>query len=169
MTTAIAPVLSAAARRAGKFLTFRLGDEEYGIEIQKVQESLGSMAITTVPGTPRHSGGIVNLRGKVIPIIHLRRKFGMDDVETTAETCIIVVQVQSVPMGLIVDRVSEVVNIAAAEVEDVPVFGADVDTTFLLGVAKHGGRVHLLLDIDRVLSTAEVVDVSAIQLEQPAA
>ncbi|MCX5767231.1 MAG: chemotaxis protein CheW [Gemmatimonadetes bacterium] len=152
----------AAARCAGKFLTFKLDAEEYGIEILKVQEIIGSMAITTVPGTPAFICGIANLRGKVIPIINLRRKFGMEDIDATTESCIIVVQVRGVSTGLVVDRVSEVVNIAGTDVEEVPEFGADVDTTFLIGVAKHAGRVNLLLDIDRVLSSADVADVAAI-------
>ncbi len=148
---AIVPTQGAAQRRAGKFLTFTLGEEEYGVEILKVHEIIGTLPITRVPGTPAYICGIVNLRGKVIPIVHLRRKFSMAD-STSDESCIIVVQVHDVPIGIVVDQVSEVVNIAGSDVEDVPEFGGDVNTEFLLGVAKSDGRVRLLLDIERVLS-----------------
>jgi purine-binding chemotaxis protein CheW len=140
----------AAVRRSGKFLTFALDAEEYGVEILKVNEIIGTLPITRVPGLPSHVGGVVNLRGKVIPIVYLRRKFGMAE-STSEESCIVVVQVEQRAIGIVVDKVSEVVNIATKDVEDVPEFGAGVDTEFLLGVAKIDGRVRLLLDIDKVL------------------
>jgi len=149
-----------ASRRSGKFLTFFLAGEEYGLEILKVHEIIGMLPITRVPRTPECIRGVINLRGKIIPIMDLRRKFGMERSEG-AESCIIVVQAQGVQIGLFVDRVSEVANVAAEDVEDAPAFGADVETDYLLGIAKAGGHVKLLLDIDRVLSTEEIVHVAA--------
>ena len=131
----------------GKFLTFFLADEEYGIEILKVHEIISLLPITRVPRTPEFIRGVVNLRGKVIPIMDLRRKFGME--AGGDANCIIVVQLRGVQTGVLVDRVSEVLSIAAADIEPPPAFGADVQTEYLLGLAKSQDRVRLLLDIDR--------------------
>jgi len=147
----------------GKFLTFFLAGEEYGLEIRKVHEIIGMMPITRVPRTPEHVRGVINLRGKVIPIMDLRRKFGMTPAADAQETCIIVVQVRGVQVGVTVDRVSEVANIADAEIEDPPSFGEDVHTEYLLGLGKSAGRVMLLLDIEHVLSRSEVVDLGALR------
>ena len=159
-----APAIDQAASRAGKYLTFHLGAEEYGVEILKVQEIIGTLPITRVPRTPHFVRGVINLRGKVIPIVDLRAKFGMDAAEGSA-TVIIVVQVQGVQLGVLVDRVSEVAGIGDAEIAEPPSFGADVDTEYLLGISKGAGKVTLLLDIDRVLSTAEVLDLHAAGLD----
>ena len=175
MTTTATPT----AARGGKFLTFFLADEEYGVEILKVQEIIGMQPITRVPRTPAFVRGVINLRGKVIPIMDLRERFGMPDVESTdaaaaAVRCIIVVQVagpqgQAVPMGIVVDRVSEVAAIAGGDVEDAPSFGAGVKTEYLLGLGKAKtadgqGRVKLLLDIDRVLATDELSAVAQLDV-----
>lgn len=149
------------ARRGGKYLTFFLAGEEYGIEILKVHEIIGMLPITRVPRTPAFILGVVNLRGRVIPTIDLRLKFGMEPGEATRETCIVVVQAVGTQIGVVVDRVSEVLDVPEEEIEDVPGFGADVDTSCILGVAKTGGRVRLLLDIDRVLSTQNVLALDA--------
>lgn len=149
--------LSLKQQLGGKFLTFFLDEEEYGIEILKVHEIIGMMNITVVPRTPSFIRGVINLRGKVIPIIDLRLKFGMEAIAQTEETCIIVVQAQSVELGIVVDRVSEVLDIASDDIDEPPSFGADVPTDYLLGIAKTEGRVKLLLNIDRVLTTNEVV------------
>ena len=146
---------------AGKFLTFFLGCEEYGVEILKVQEIIGTMAITPVPRTPHFVRGVINLRGKVIPIVDLRVKFGMSASEQTGETCIIVVHVRGIEIGIVVDKVSEVTTIASAEIEPAPDFGHDVDTTYILGLGKTQAGVKILLDIDRVLSNNEVINLSA--------
>jgi purine-binding chemotaxis protein CheW len=142
--------------REGKFLTFFLAEEEYGLEILKVQEIIGLMPITRVPRTPRYVKGVVNLRGKVIPVVDLRLKFGMEEVETTDLTCIIVVQTREVLFGVLVDRVSEVVDLATADVEETPDFGVDVDTGYIMGMGNAGDRVTILLDIDRVLADDEL-------------
>ncbi len=147
--------------RGGKFLSFFLAEEEYGIEILKVQEIIGIMGITRVPRTPEYIRGVINLRGKVIPVVDLRLKFGMESIEQTEETCIIVVRAQGIEIGIIVDRVSEVMNIVSKDIEDAPSFGADVNTDYLLGIGKSDGRVKLLLDIDKVLSTQDVVEIHA--------
>ncbi len=151
---------SQAACRAGKYLTFKLGAEEYGVEILKVQEIIKMMDITRVPRVQSFVRGVINLRGKVIPVIDLRLKFGMESRDTTDKTCVIVLQVQHrqgvITMGAIVDEVSEVLDIAGEQIEPSPDFGMEVDTAFILGIGKIGKMVVLLLDIDKVLSTAEL-------------
>ena len=149
-------------RPGGKFLTFFLGSEEYGLEILKVHEIIGMMPITRVPRTPMFIRGVINLRGKVIPVVDLRLKFAMESKDQTEETCIIVVQAQGVEMGIIVDKVSEVLDIAGNDIDDAPYFGADVKTDYLLGIGKAAERVKLLLDIDQVLSSQEVIDVRSV-------
>ena len=151
---------------AGKYLTFKLDAEEFGLEILKVQEIIKMMDITKVPRVPDFVRGVINLRGKVIPVIDLRLKFGMDAKETTDKTCVIVVQVKrdrgTIIMGIIVDEVSEVLDIAAQEIEEAPSFGSSVDTRFILGMAKSKGRVKMLLDIDKVLASDEVAALAHI-------
>ena len=147
-----------ATGKGGKYLTFFIDDEEYGVEILKVQEIIGALPITRVPRTPHFVKGVINLRGKVIPIVDLRAKFGMEPAATN-ESCMIVVQVQGVQLGVLVDRVSEVSAFTDAEIADPPSFGAEVETDYLRGIAKGAGKVTLLLDIDRVLSTSEVLDI----------
>ncbi len=140
----------------GKFLTFVLCNEEYGIEILKVREIIGLMDITTVPQTPDHMKGVINLRGKVIPVIDLRLKFSMQEEDHTQETCVIVVEVNGASIGIIVDSVSEVVDIKDGEVEDSPRFSQGVDTSFIIGLGKVKDKIIILLDIDTVLSSDEL-------------
>lgn len=147
--------------RAGKYLTFFLGGEEYGLEILKVREIIGIMDITAVPRTPSFVKGVINLRGKVIPVVDLRAKFNMETAARTEETCIIVVDVGDVEMGVMVDKVSEVLNIAAENIEDAPSFGVDVDTNFILGMGKSNGKVTILLDISRVLTGQDLASLAA--------
>jgi len=137
--------------RAGKYLTFVLANETYGLEILKVREIMGLMDITAVPRTPEFVKGVINLRGKVIPVVDLRLKFGLKEAEHTDETCIIVVNVSSMEMGIVVDKVSEVLDIAGDEIEETPSFGTEVDTDFILGMGKAEGKVTILLDIGKVL------------------
>ena len=154
--------------REGKYLTFLLAGEEYGIGILKVKEIIGLMTITPVPQTPEHIKGVINLRGKVIPVVDLRLKFGMEGVESTERTCIIVTEIATggnkIFMGLVVDSVSEVLNIKMAEIEDTPNFGSQLDTAYILGMAKIGQSVKILLDIDKVMSGDEIsrLDAAAI-------
>jgi len=141
---------------AGKYLTFALGNEEYGVEILKVREIIGLMPITAVPRVPDYVKGVVNLRGKVIPVIDLRLKFAMDEAQHTEQTCIIVVDVGEVEIGVIVDRVSEVVDIPADDIESGDSFGS-LHADFILGLGKTGGTVTILLDITRVLQGEDQV------------
>jgi purine-binding chemotaxis protein CheW len=138
-------------QRAGMYLTFCLDGEEYGLEILKVREIIGMMSITAVPRTPDFIKGVINLRGKVIPVIDLRLKFNLVEAEHTDETCIIVVDVGQTEVGLVVDRVSEVRDIAGSEIDDPPTFGTAVDSSFLLGMGKSENKVTMLLHIENVL------------------
>jgi purine-binding chemotaxis protein CheW len=146
--------------REGKYLTFSLSREEFGIEIRKIKEIIGMMTITSVPQTPGFVKGVINLRGKVIPVIDLRLRFGMEPAEYADRTCIIVVEMQNrtgVMVGLVVDSVSEVANIKGQDIEDTPLFGNNLNTDYILGMAKIQGSVKILLDIDRVLSTVDMI------------
>jgi len=148
---------SVGASCAGKYLTFRLGTEVYGIGILKVQEIIGLMAITYVPRAPKYMRGVINLRGKVIPVVDLRARFDLEPVDDTSRTCIIVVQVSQedrvVTVGLVVDEVSEVIDISAEQIEPRPSFGSQVETDFILGMGKLRDIVVMLLGIDQVLSS----------------
>lgn len=144
----------------GKYLTFLLDDEEYGVEILKVREIINLMDITSVPQTPEFVEGVINLRGKVIPVIDLRTKFGLQRAEYNDQTCIIVVDV-GMMMGIIVDTVREVHDIPSNDIEPPPHLGGSVDTSFILGMGKVKDEVKILLDIDKVLTSEELV-----QLEQ---
>mgnify|MGYP005839649293 CR=1 FL=1 len=145
----------AAGDLAGKYLTFSLGNEEYGVGILKVREIIGVMEITAVPHTPTYIRGVINLRGRVIPVMDLRLKFGMEPKDYDERTCVIVVEVQGrsgpVQVGMVVDSVSEVANISAAEIEPPPSLGASTDSENILGMAKLKGAVKILLDVDRVV------------------
>ena len=148
----------ALTREAGKYLTFKLADEEYGVEILKVREINGVMDITAVPQMPRYMKGVINLRGKVIPVVDLRLKFGLDELEHTEQTCIIVVDIGQ-EIGIIVDTVSEVLDIAADNIEPPPAMGASVDTSFILGMGKVADAVKILLNVEKVLSGDELSEI----------
>jgi purine-binding chemotaxis protein CheW len=141
--------------REGKYLTFALAQEEYGLEILKVREIIGYIDVTAVPQTPHYVKGVINLRGQVIPVLDLRAKFGMETTDVTEETCIIVVEIaqagRTFSTGIIVDRVQEVLDIRGKDIEEPPQFGGAVDTAFILGMGKVGDSVKILLDIDQVL------------------
>src|ERR1700751_3856442 len=143
LSTLLANESASAAQtyiRAGKYLTFQLANEEFGIRVLKVREIMGLQEITAVPQTPGHVKGVINLRGKVVPVVDLRLKFALPAAEYTQRTCIIVTQVQGefgpVLLGIVVDGVSEVLNLAGGEIEDIPDFGEDVSGQYLLGLAK---------------------------------
>jgi purine-binding chemotaxis protein CheW len=152
--------------RAGKYLVFHLGREEFGIKVLKVREIMGVLDITAVPQTPEYVKGVINLRGKVIPVVDLRLKFGLPEAEYTQRTCIIVVQVQSGPhsmlMGIVVDGVAEVLNLTPGDIEDTPDFGQGVATPYLLGMAKIKDSVKILLDIDQVMNSQELHGLDAL-------
>jgi len=146
--------------KAGKYLTFKLAEEDYGISLLKVREIIGMMPITSVPRTPEFVKGVINLRGKVIPVTDLRLRFGMPESAYTERTCIIVVEILAtagtVQMGIVVDAVTEVLPVREEEIEPAPEFGASVDTRYILGMANMEGAVKILLDIDRVLTADEI-------------
>lgn len=156
---------SVGARLAGKYLTFRLGDEEYGLEILKVQEIIQLQSITRIPRSPSCVRGVINLRGKVIPVVDLRAKFGLGAAEDTERTCIIVVQIHSgeslLVIGILIDEVREVLDIRAESIEEAPDFGSSVDTEFILGMGKVNGAVKILLDIDKVLTSDDLKSLRA--------
>lgn len=150
----------------GKYLTFRIGKEDYGIAIRHVHEIIGTMSVAHIPRAPEYVRGIINLRGKIIPIIDLRLRMAMEAKQDTEKSCVIVVDVQgpkgSVTMGFVADEVSEVLDIAASDIEDAPAFGAGLDTAFILGIAKMKSSVKILIDINRVLGGSEIVQLQEI-------
>jgi purine-binding chemotaxis protein CheW len=165
MSTLTAPAQSSPAsqkldQRAGKYLTFGLGNEEFAIQVLRVREIMGIQEITAVPQTPSYVKGVLNLRGKVIPVVDLRLKFGLPEIEYTQRTCIIVAQIESqngkFMIGIIVDGVSEVLTLQAADIEDTPDFGNGVETPYILGMAKIKNKVKILLDISMVFTAQEV-------------
>ena len=168
-----AVVTETRVSRGGKYLTFALGKEEYGLEILKVREIIGYMDVTAVPRTPDYVKGVINLRGQVISVIDLRAKFGMETAPRTEQTCIIVVDIRQdgrrLNTGIVVDRVSEVLNITAENIEAAPEFGSTIDTSFILGMGKIGQNVKILLDIDKVLSQQDVAAIAEIPESQDAA
>ena len=149
-----------ATAREGKYLTFTLAEEDYGIGILKIKEIIGMMPITSVPQTPEFVKGVINLRGKVIPVVDLRSRFGMPTIDYNERTCIIVVEITgtatTIQIGIVVDSVSEVLNIKGGDIEDTPTFGTRLNTDYILGMAKLEGGVKILLDIDKVLSAGEI-------------
>ena len=159
------PSRAAHSANGGKYLTFALGREEYGLEILKVREIFGIMDITAVPRMPSHVRGVINLRGQVIAVVDLRAKFGMEPTPKTEQTCIIVVEIvrdgRKLNTGIIVDKVSEVLSITADNIEEVPSFGDTVKTDFILGMGKIEQSVKILLDIDKVLSTEDTIKMES--------
>jgi purine-binding chemotaxis protein CheW len=164
MTTTLSDKTNTAAL-AGKYLTFRLGDETYGISVLKVREIIRQTNTTAMPQLPTYVKGVINLRGKIIPVVDLRLKFGLAGGGSSERACIVVVRVSRpdqvlFSMGITVDDVEEVTNITAGEIEQTPDFGVQLDTAYILGMAKIKGVVKTLLDIDRVL-TAQGMDALA--------
>ncbi len=158
--------VNAMSGKEGKYLTFSLDNEEYGIGILKIKEIIGMMPITPVPRTPEFVKGVINLRGKVIPVIDLRLRFDMEEVEHTERTCIIVVEIEmqasQIVIGIVVDSVSEVLNIKGEDIEETPTFGGKLDTEYILGMAKMEGRVKILLNIEKTLGEGELNALSEI-------
>jgi purine-binding chemotaxis protein CheW len=150
---------------AGKYLTFNLALEVYGVEVLHVREIVGINAITAVPHTPRFIKGVMNLRGKIVPLVDLRLKFGMEGTEYSRETCVVVVEVagsrEKILIGVIVDSVREVIDVGATDMAEIPSFGVRVNTSFLSGLANVKSGLILLLDIDHVLSHEELTVVEA--------
>lgn len=160
---------SVSGGRAGKYLTFRLGAEEYGVEIHKVREIIGLMEITRVPRTPEYVRGVINLRGKVVPVMDLRQRFDMEAVEDTEQTCIVVVEItttgKAVMTGIVVDSVSEVLDIQESQIEETPSFGTNVDMDFINGIAKQKNQVKILIDIEKVVDSTDLTAFDEVESE----
>ncbi len=152
--------ITATIMQTGKYLTFTLDNEGYGIGILKVKEIIGMMTITPIPRTPTFVKGVINLRGKVIPVMDLRLKFGLGEIPYTDRTCIIVAEIDSeentVLIGIVVDAVSEVLNIPGDDIEEPPAFGTRLNTEYILGLAKTDQGVKILLNIDKVLAESDI-------------
>ena len=144
-----------------QFLTFQLGDELYGVDILRVQEIKGYTTVTKIPNTPPHIKGVLNLRGTIVPIVELRTKFGLPTIEYTLFTVIVVVVIQEKIMGLVVDAVSDVLNIDKKDIQPPPQFGAKVDVSFLNGIGKSNDKLVALLDMDRLLSDSDLKEVAS--------
>jgi len=157
--------------KGGKYLTFALGAEEYGLEIVKVRQIIGHMETTNVPQTPDYVKGVINLRGQIIPVLDLRTKFGMPTVDVTDRTCIIVVEISrdnhNFEVGIVVDYVQEVLDIQGGNIEPTPQFDATVNTDFILGIGKVEGDVKILLDIDEVLNCADFTGLNLPTANEP--
>lgn len=147
----------------GKFLTFVLGEEIYGLPIKKAKEIIGMMEVAHIPKTQGYIKGVINLRGKIIPIIDLRLRFGMAEKAYTERTCVIVIEVNAHEsqrlVGIAVDTVSEVVNIQKREIEPTPEYDAQIEGNFLIGLGKIKEKVILILDIDKVLNREELAQI----------
>lgn len=163
ITRTVGQVIKNMVDREGKYLTFCLAGEEYGIGILKIKEIIGLMPITPVPQTPPFIKGVINLRGKVIPIVDLRIKFGMEQRDYSERTCIIVVEIKgdggAILVGIVVDSVSEVLNIKASDIDETPILGSGIETDYILGMAKVNGGVKILLNIDKVLGLGELANI----------
>jgi len=164
------PIQGATRGVAVKYLTFRLGRESYGIAVLKVREIIRLQALTFVPQMPAHFKGVVNLRGKIVPVIDLRLKFGLDDIGDRERTCIVVVQIDTASQrdltaGVIVDEVEEVTQIAGADIEPAPDFGTEADTQYIQGIARIKGVAKILLHIDRVVSAKTIERTNQLSLE----
>lgn len=151
----------------GKYITFTLDQEEYGIPILNVREIIGMMKVTPIPRTPEFVRGVINLRGKVIPVVDLRTRFGLEHRETDDRTPIVVVELDGVSgliqIGIVVDAVSEVMQVTSDNIQETPSFGVDVDTDFILGIARHNEGIKTLLDIDRVLTSQDLVALEEVR------
>ena len=153
-------------RLAGKYLTFKLDQEEFAIEILKVNQIIRLQEIFSVPRTPPFVRGMINLRGTIIPIIDLRIKLAMAGRIDTERSCIVVIQLdqmrEMVNVGVVIDEVREVIEISAADIEETPEFGAGIDTAFITGIAKTGRSVKILLDIGKVLAASEIATITGL-------
>jgi purine-binding chemotaxis protein CheW len=152
---------SESATNGSQFLTFNLGEELYGVDILRVQEIKGYTAVTKIPNTPSYIKGVLNLRGTIVPIVELRTKFGMPTIEYTMFTVIVVVVVKDKVMGLVVDAVSDVLDIDKKDVQAPPNFGARINVSFMNGIGKSGDKLVTLLDIDRMLSGEDLQGAAA--------
>ncbi len=145
-----------------KFLTYFLGDEEYGVDISKVKEIIAMMKITPVPKTPKYVAGVINLRGAIIPVIDTRLRFNMQSIEYTEQTAIIIIEINKVSIGFIVDKVEEVLTIDEANISEPPKFGTNINTDFIKNIARMGEMVIMILDLEKLFETEELSMLDAI-------
>ena len=168
MATAVETATQESAQQIGidtdgnQFLTFQLGEELYGVDILRVQEIKGYTTVTKIPNTPEYIKGVLNLRGTIVPIVELRTTFGMPTIDYTMFTVIIVVVVRDRIMGLVVDSVSDVLNISQKDIQATPEFGTTVDVSVLNGIAKSGDKLVALLNIDRLLTEGEMQETATV-------
>ena len=147
-----------SAANAGEYLSFTLGQEQYGVDILKVQEIRGYDQVTRVPDAPDYIKGVINLRGTIVPVIDLRLKLRLENAGYDAFTVMIVLNVEQRVVGIVVDSVSDVIELSAEQIRPTPEFGAAVDTRFINGIGTQDERMLILLDIETLLDTAELVD-----------
>jgi len=168
MATAVSTATTESVQQIGvdtdgnQFLTFQLGEELYGVDILRVQEIKGYTTVTKIPNTPSYIKGVMNLRGTIVPIVELRATFGMETIDYTMLTVIVVVVVRDRIMGLVVDSVSDVLNISKKDIQAPPEFGTRVDVSFLNGIAKWGDKLVALLNIDQLLTESEIQKAATI-------
>lgn len=153
--------MTGVATDGNQFLTFTLGEEEYGIDILKVQEIKGYSAITRIPRSPSYIKGVMNLRGTIVPVVDLRSKFGLESTAYDQFTVIIVVVVQGRATGLIVDTVSDVLNLPASDIQPTPQFSGSIDTSFIMGMGQAGDKLLILLDVNKVVGADEYQSLEA--------
>ncbi len=149
-------VMGAEIEDREQFVSFMIEDEYYGVEILKVQEIVGMTKITSVPNMASYVRGVINLRGKVVPVVDMRLKFNMDEREYDAVTVILIVEVKGREVGMIVDSVSDVVEIPKQQIQETPHFNATIDTNYIHGIGNLNDMLVILLDVDRILSTDEL-------------
>jgi len=149
--------------RRERYLTFFLGDEQYGIAIDRIKEIIAMMKVTFVPKTPEYMKGVINLRGSIIPVVDTRLRFGMENQEADMHTAIIIVEVEKVNIGFIVDRVEEVASIDATHLSEPPKFGSTIDTDFICSMAQMGENVVMILDVLKLFEADELISFEEIQ------
>ena len=152
--------------RKERYLTFFLGEEQYAIPINHIKEIIAMMKVTQVPKTPHYMQGVINLRGSIIPVVNTRLRFGMDLQEETMQTAIIIVEVEKVNIGFIVDRVEEVASIDTARLSDPPKFGSNIDTDFICSMAQIDENVVMILDLIKLFKADELVSLEQIQMRE---
>ncbi|MDD5053405.1 MAG: chemotaxis protein CheW [Sulfuricurvum sp.] len=149
--------------RRDRYLTFFLGEEQYGIAIDKIKEIIAMMKVTNVPKTPEYMRGVINLRGSIIPVVDTRLRFGMEEREMDMHTAIIIVEVEKVNIGFIVDRVEEVASIDSTHMSEPPKFGSHIDTDFICSMAQIEEKVVMILDVLKLFEADELVSLEQIQ------
>jgi purine-binding chemotaxis protein CheW len=154
---------SKAQSRRERYLTFFLGEEQYGIAIDRIKEIIAIMKVTNVPKTPEYMRGVINLRGSIIPVVDTRLRFGMEPKNEDMHTAIVIVEVEKVNIGFIVDRVEEVASIDSANLSEPPKFGSHVDSDFICSIAQIDEKVIMILDVLKLFEADELLSLEEIQ------